>query len=129
MKQEVADKWCQALESGKYQQTSKVLCRTTEKGEVVGYCCLGILCEVYQQEVGDLDVRKINDTYNNDHVQSYEHSYAALPQQVQDWAGMQDCLGRYVQNGVVETLSDQNDNRKKNFVEIAAIIRANVNNL
>ena len=40
MKQEIAERWVQALRSGKYKQGRRVL----KQGE--NFCCLGVLCEV-----------------------------------------------------------------------------------
>lgn len=40
MNQEIKAKWLEALRSGKYQQTRKVLRDSN------GYCCLGVLCDV-----------------------------------------------------------------------------------
>ena len=40
-----AAKWLDALRSGKYRQASESL-RTNE-----GYCCLGVACDVYHQEM------------------------------------------------------------------------------
>lgn len=40
------EKWVKALRSGRYKQTTNVLCRLDGNGHVAGYCCLGVLCEV-----------------------------------------------------------------------------------
>lgn len=40
-------KWTEALRSGMYEQTTGVLCRSTEMGlEQFEYCCLGVLADV-----------------------------------------------------------------------------------
>lgn len=40
MKKEVAEKWVEALRSGKYKQTRSQL------RDLSGYCCLGVLCDI-----------------------------------------------------------------------------------
>lgn len=45
-----ATKWVEALRSGKYEQGAGAL-RRTDSGEA-RYCCLGVLCLVYQEETG-----------------------------------------------------------------------------
>lgn len=44
MNPEVKQKWIDALRSGKYEQGSEKL------RSVTGYCCLGVLCDLYAQE-------------------------------------------------------------------------------
>src|SRR2546428_66571 len=40
-----AQKWVDALLSGKYKQTEGVLCSVSDKGKL-SFCCLGVACEV-----------------------------------------------------------------------------------
>ncbi len=44
MNPEVKQKWIGALRSGKYEQGTEKL------RSVSGYCCLGVLCDLYAQE-------------------------------------------------------------------------------
>lgn len=44
MDAELKAKWVAALRSGRYRQTVSTLERLDEAGEVVGNCCLGVLC-------------------------------------------------------------------------------------
>lgn len=46
MNPEIKKKWVEALRSGEYEQTEGQLRVDDEKGKPVGYCCLGVLCEV-----------------------------------------------------------------------------------
>ena len=41
------ERWLQALESGKYNQTKEVL--NDGKG---GFCCLGVACDIFEEELG-----------------------------------------------------------------------------
>lgn len=47
MKQEIKEKWVAALRSGEYAQGRNKL-----KNNNDSYCCLGVLCDVYQKETG-----------------------------------------------------------------------------
>lgn len=44
MNTQIKQKWIDALLSGKYEQCSEKL------RSVTGYCCLGVLCDLYSQE-------------------------------------------------------------------------------
>jgi hypothetical protein len=46
MKADIKSKWLAALRSGQYEQTDM---RLRHDG---GYCCLGVLCDLYSQETG-----------------------------------------------------------------------------
>lgn len=43
--EEFIPKWIEALESGKYKQTTCVM-KMKEKDETFSYCCLGVACEI-----------------------------------------------------------------------------------
>ncbi len=49
MKQEITNRWCKALRSGKYQQGKEKL-----KSDDGKFCCLGVLCEVYKEDHPDV---------------------------------------------------------------------------
>lgn len=103
MKKEIAKKWVRALRSKKYRQARGVLKTKTKSGSV-SHCCLGVLCELYQQErkkakkpemvVDDfpagnsgLEVRRSNRIFE------FDGSNTVLPDAVQAWAGMYDDAG------------------------------------
>jgi hypothetical protein len=48
LNKEIATKWVAALRSGDYKQTQGVL-RSADNG----YCCLGVLCDLYNKETGN----------------------------------------------------------------------------
>lgn len=52
MKKEIADQWIAALRSGKYKQTQGRLCKEIDGGDV-GYCCLGVLCDLHAHNTTD----------------------------------------------------------------------------
>jgi len=104
MKRGIARKWVVALKSGKYKQARSRL----KNGD--NYCCLGVLCNLYEEETGD---------------EGWEN-YKVLPPQVRDWAGMQTNDGTY---GDTKRLTRDNDTLRKSFTKIANIIKENVDNL
>lgn len=77
MNPEVKQKWIDALRSGKYEQGSEKL------RSVSGYCCLGVLCDLYAQE---------HDTqWEFTHPMDYWYfgdRSEYLPEPVMDWAGL-----------------------------------------
>ena len=127
MNEEVKKLWVDALRSGEYGQTKGVLHRTEEVRDddlPVGYCCLGVLCDVaikagVQVRV-DVDIEHGNAHYDGD--------WMALPESVKNWAGLkvsspavpfghEDCL---------ESLAELNDEAGLNFDEIADLIEASL---
>jgi hypothetical protein len=84
MNTEVKQKWIDALRSGKYDQGSEKL------RSVTGYCCLGVLCDLYAKEHNqEWEFRGITET--NLQPQDYwyfEDQSEFLPDSVRDWAGL-----------------------------------------
>jgi hypothetical protein len=92
---EVGIKWVEALRSGKYKQGKHQLVFDGS------YCCLGVLCEISGLE--------------------WPGNSALLPQNVQDWAGLDSYNGKYVSFGIQRFLSRDNDSGST-FEEIANTI-------
>jgi hypothetical protein len=85
MNPEVKQKWIDALRSGKYEQGSEKL------RSVSGYCCLGVLCDLYAQEH---DTQWEFRGYEETNLQPmdywyYEGESEFLPESVMDWAGLE----------------------------------------
>lgn len=71
--------WLAALRSGEYKQGKGHLCRDDS------YCCLGVLCEVYQKNgPGDLVVTH-DDFYQN--IKRYDGNAEGPPAKVLSWLG------------------------------------------
>lgn len=94
MNSEVKAKWLQALRGGEYRQTRNML-----RSPSNGYCCLGVLCDVYSKEVGGY--------WQWEHSSSKTYSFAIevdddnggttfdsaeteLPLCVMEWAGLDE---------------------------------------
>lgn len=84
MNPEVKQKWIDALRSGKYEQGSEKL------RSVTGYCCLGVLCDLYAQEH---DTEWEFRGYDETNLQPKDYWYFGeqsefLPEFVMEWAGV-----------------------------------------
>ena len=84
MNPEVKQKWIDALRSGKYEQGSERL------RSVSGYCCLGVLCDIYAKEHNTEWEFRGNEETNLQPMDYwyYEGESEFLPESVMDWAGL-----------------------------------------
>lgn len=118
MKKKIAVKWAEALRSGKYKQGRRALKRKS-KGGVVRHCCLGVLCELYQQEhKTKLKVKtEAGCEELPGEIFTFDGNDAGLPEKVMRWSGVRDDLG------AIEgcSLSEENDDGRS-FKQIAKII-------
>jgi len=107
MNPKIKQKWLNALRSGEYQQTQERLRKED------GFCCLGVLCDLYIKE------NNVEWEINEDDMYRYEKHFTVLPPSVVGWAGVEDS-NPYV-NGGIGTLSGLND-KGFTFNEIADLI-------
>lgn len=98
MKKTVAEKWVKALRGKKYKQGRSLLKKKDSKG-VTRHCCLGVLCELYQQDRRAHDQKplpvKIEDANHyhcemkkGERVFHFGDEATHLPDQVMRWAGI-----------------------------------------
>jgi len=141
MNKNIAKKWVKALRSGKYKRGKGYLKQYNKKGEL-RHCCLGVLCELYNDEMKKnhkkcLKTRtKEHDFADNDGFVFFNNQSGLLPSIVKKWAEIKDSSGEFVykikdkygeyKNN--ENLSFLNDTGRK-FSTIANIIEKNVENL
>lgn len=130
MNPEVKQKWMTALCSGKYQQTTLRLKKETMNGEE--FCCLGVLCDLYNKETGK--GKWVKHLHCNDYGFLVDEDlgnnwaeWTQLPGVVAEWAGIDtvNCsFPSYKPADMCEygTLINENDHGK-NFHEIANVIR------
>lgn len=82
MHKQIAEKWCDALESGDYKQTIDCLCDSN------GFCCLGVLTDLYikAENVGEwVESGNGRRTFVSQPGNQEPHY---LPTEVARWAGM-----------------------------------------
>ena len=115
MNKKIAKKWSKALRSRKYKKGKGCLCWTDGKGKN-SHCCLGVLCELYQEEIGDLDIERTRT------VHLFSKSEYELPREVKKWAEMKSSQG--IITSTDTTLANLNDdeNIDRPFNKIANII-------
>jgi hypothetical protein len=107
MNPKIKQKWLNALRSGEYQQTQERLRKED------GFCCLGVLCDLY--------IKENNVEWQHNEVDGYfygKHSYS-LPLSVVEWSGVEDS-NPFV-NGQTSSLASLND-KGSTFIEIADLI-------
>ena len=124
-------KWIKALRSGKYKQGKGYLKQFNSKNEP-RHCCLGVLCELYDQQMKKnhkktLFTEHMIDSETVEFI-SFNKYDGGLPKEVREWANMINPCGEFINKDRVEYLSDLNDDGKK-FSTIADIIEKNVENL
>lgn len=119
MLNENAKKWVKALRSGEYAQGRDVL--VTVGKQYDKFCCLGVACELYQQEVGTLRVEEVG------YELSYNGNSFSLPPVVKRWLGLRTDDGQVK----VKKEKDQkldlvhlNDNQRWSFRRIADFIES-----
>ena len=82
MNSKIKEVWVNALRSGKYEQGSEKL------RSVTGYCCLGVLCDIYAQEHNTQWEFRGDEEINPQPMDYWyfdEHS-EFLPESVMNWA-------------------------------------------
>jgi hypothetical protein len=107
MKKEVADKWIEALRSGKYEQGHFALKRDINDNEC--FCCLGVLC----------DISGLSEWREDGSRFGYLNSCELLPFLVQEWSGIK-CSSPYLDYST--SLIDMNDSGEYSFEDIAKFI-------
>jgi hypothetical protein len=144
----IARRWARALRSGKYKQGRRYLKQKDANGKLL-YCCLGVLCELYQAERARKKKRKLvvyvkTNLIAESHVFSFSQSHfragscyyhnvaSELPMAVMRWAGIRSSVGDYSDGFVdkpCESLTVDNDTHRKSFRRIATVIEKNVDKL
>src|SRR4051812_13909994 len=112
MNPEVKAKWVAALRGGAYQQAKGYLHKDG------GFCCLGVLCDLFQPNWLPCDgIKKV-----------YRYDDSAIsypPKKVEEWAGfLGEAYGIAVEiDGAIQPLAEHND-AGRTFAEIADAIEA-----
>lgn len=110
-----AEKWVDALNSGDWAQASMRLHWRVIEGIIEDrFCCLGVACKLYQDEVGDLQTRQ-----NGSEIK-YDGMSGALPAKVREWLGLRTPTG-IIPGDDPTSLTGYNDSGMS-FKEIADII-------
>ena len=118
MKEEIAQRWIQALRSGEYKQGKSFL-RLGEE-----YCCLGVLCSLAFEEDPSLGKWElVPDSSIHTASTTFDHTNIDLPVSVRRWAGLKERRGQFPKEED-PSLTARND-RGDTFEEIAQVIEEN----
>ena len=124
MNPEVKRKWVDALNSGTYLQCESAL----KSFDSRSHCCLGVLCELYRQEVGgNWSGKNLGNQGFTDADGHYESQY--LTKGVARWAGLDKCNPYIFDSGTNDgphRLSEWNDQSKYSFQQIGKLIGDNL---
>jgi hypothetical protein len=122
MNTEIAQRWVDALRSGKYVQGRYLLKQKREKSDK--YCCLGVLCELYLQDHPDSPLRPAiqldTETLTHGDFYTFGQESEVLPKPVQEWAGIDEITCR--------SLAELNDSGNS-FTKIADTIVDHAENM
>ena len=140
MKKDIAKLWTKALRSGKYKQGKYTL-----RNHDNSFCCLGVLCDLYNKEQKKKKKKTLNVVKINDKVEGKCYKYGCstsyLPAIVREWAGMKTTKGEFKSTTILREpgysdwyhLAGLNDGdyhiKQKSFKQIAKIIDDNVDQL
>jgi hypothetical protein len=124
MNKKVMKKWVKALLSGKYKQGQGLLKQTDNKN-AIRHCCLGVLCELYNEDMKEKKKKKLTEKVDNYGVCRFNKQPEHLPNIVKNWADLNDSVGSI---GAFDSLATINDDGKT-FKTIAKIIEKNWENL
>lgn len=123
MNTQIKEQWISALRSGEYEQTKEVL------HDRNGFCCLGVLCDLYLKEVGKEWEGNYSDYSFSSDFEDFEDE--VLPPEVMTWADLEhenpdvviEQFDHEIEQYVLKPLplSDLNDTGKS-FKMIAALI-------
>jgi hypothetical protein len=92
MNELIAQQWVAALRSGNYMQGKGFLHNKDENT----FCCLGVLCDMYVQEVGNRDTFcKERLTADTKLVTVFGDATGTLPDEVRIWSGVHDDNGQF----------------------------------
>lgn len=102
MNKEIKQQWVEALRSGDYKQGAYALRNIND-----GFCCLGVLCDIYHKETGKGGWGKPhNDEYkfkDGDVGESYMH----LPSGVMQWAEISSSSPKVSSGKFISDLNDE----------------------
>lgn len=114
-------RWIDALVSGKYKQTKRYL-HTKD-----GYCCLGVICELYKEDHPDATWAEVGEDDNGDSPFEFRVSGELNSTRVEliplltDWIGLRTGDGKNLSNGT--SLADLND-KGASFEAVAELLTA-----
>lgn len=87
MNENIKTKWVIALRSRGYKQGKSFLKRYNPEGEAL-YCCLGVLCELYNEDMERNNKDALSTNTDCDGHTRYGCQLHVLPDEVTEWSEM-----------------------------------------
>jgi hypothetical protein len=123
MKTEIKEKWVNALRSGEYEQGQGVL-RSSDK-----FCCLGVLCDLYLNEVLDPDSYWQTDEFGKTWFTSFDRERGEdydveefLPDVVIEWSELTNSDPEVIDKDECNSTISRLNDTDYTFMQIATII-------
>jgi hypothetical protein len=116
MKKEIKALWLTALRSGIYKKGEGAL------NDQQHYCCLGVLCDIYQKQTGEGRWEAADDGTLHFRIGEADER-DVLPNDVVDWAELPD---RNPYFDEYRAIAEYNDESETTFEDVADIIEANL---
>jgi len=120
---EVKKAWVEALRSGEYKQCTGQL----RRGD--SYCCLGVLCNLYEESHQDCNWSEESDWSEEGdcfyfvlYEEDADPAMSYLPEKVVEWAGLDSSDPHYDDYGTLSGLNDEG----APFTLIADVIEGNL---
>ena len=112
MNKVIADKWVKALRSGKYKQA------VGDLQNEVGYCCLGVLCDLGKKEGVDVPMTS-SSALGDERISGDELDDQPA---VMEWSGIESSCGKVIVGNITDMLTSLNDSDKYTFDQLADVI-------
>lgn len=120
-----AKKWVAVLRSGEFEQTQKMLTEIDAENNIVGCCCMGVACEMFDKaNPGVLVIKEIPSDEDHTARRRYNGEDALPPIVVINWLGLRDKNGSFVGPNHNHCLTGAND-KGQSFNAIADLIEKN----
>jgi hypothetical protein len=118
-------KWIKTLESGKYNQGRQYLCVKNQDNKLE-YCCLGVLCEVYNSLNKENRIFKSKRAATGEKKEIYNYGGLSgiLPDQIAYATRLHGDDGN-LEKSKYKNLIELNDKYQWSFKKIAAFIKKN----
>jgi hypothetical protein len=104
MNKNVMKKWVKALRSGAYKRGEGLL-KQLSCGKV-HHCCLGVLCELYNDEMRAKKKKTLKET-EKDGIYRFDDRPENLPIKVKEWGGLNNQTGAFSEDTVLKTKKNE----------------------
>ena len=119
MNRKIAERWADALESGRYEQGCIAMKYVRYNSNEAKHCVLGVLCELAVKDGVVMFFSEKDSPDMGFRRYMFDGESGKLPIKVMEWSGIKTEMGRLPCGDLLSTLSDMG----MPFAKIAQIIR------